>query len=96
MISMRKLFVILVSTIAAAGLSSASTLGQPSSSQPTDAEAHLHNYGDIDKTCIAWTDHCRSCRRRADGGPLCSNIGISCTPEKVECVQRAESDEKAK
>ena len=47
------------------------------------AEIHLHNYGEFDKVCMAWTDGCRNCNR--DGG--CSNIGIACQPKEVTCLQ---------
>ncbi len=32
------------------------------------AEIHLHNCGEFDKACMAWTDGCRNCKR--DGGLL--------------------------
>ena len=42
--------------------------------------------------CAEWTDRCVTCRRDA-GKITCSNIGIACQPQAVECV-RAEPAEK--
>jgi hypothetical protein len=42
--------------------------------------------------CAVWTDHCVTCSRTA-GGTSCSNIGIACQPQPVECLQ---SEEEAK
>ena len=44
----------------------------------------VHNYGDIDKACLRWTDTCRVCDRI--GG--CGNIGIACQPGHVRCTER--------
>jgi hypothetical protein len=52
------------------------------------AEVHLHNYGEFDKACVAWTDGCRNCSRNAG----CSNIGIACQPKAVTCLQYVSSD----
>jgi len=57
-------------------------------------ERHVHNYGDLDRTCTHWTDRCRACSRGADGAPNCSNIGIVCAPAEVECSARREDAEK--
>jgi hypothetical protein len=42
--------------------------------------------------CAVWTDRCVTCSRTA-GGASCSNIGIACQPQPVECLQ---SEEEAK
>ena len=52
------------------------------------SQTHVHNYGDVDRTCTSWTDRCRTCTRGSNGALLCSNIGIACQPEKVECTAR--------
>jgi hypothetical protein len=52
---------------------------------------HVYNYGDVDNTCIRWTDHCRTCSRGTGGDPICSNIGIACQPAEVECSERGHS-----
>jgi hypothetical protein len=48
--------------------------------------------------CAVWTDRCVTCSRAA-GGASCSNIGIACQPQPVECLQTEEEakklDEKA-
>jgi hypothetical protein len=37
--------------------------------------------------CSRWTDDCVSCSRGADGAaPVCSNIGFSCQPKPVRCL----------
>lgn len=35
--------------------------------------------------CTVWTDRCVTCQREA-GKISCSNIGIACQPQAVECV----------
>jgi hypothetical protein len=40
-------------------------------------EAHVWNYGDLDRTCLRWTHGCVVC----DRGSLCSNIGFACTSQ---------------
>lgn len=37
--------------------------------------------------CAAWTDRCVSCERRPEGRVSCSNIGIACQPQAVQCVR---------
>jgi len=52
------------------------------------AEVHLHNYGEFDKACVAWTDGCRNC----SGDAGCSNLGIACQPKEVTCLQHLPSE----
>jgi hypothetical protein len=61
---------------------------------PEAAEASIHAYGDRDKTCLAWTDKCRSCARGDADAVTCSNIGIACQPAEITCTSRP--PEKAK
>jgi hypothetical protein len=43
--------------------------------------------------CAAWTDRCVICQR--EGGKIaCSNIGIACQPQAVECVRSEPVEEK--
>jgi hypothetical protein len=37
--------------------------------------------------CMVWTDRCVTCTRLADL-VSCSNIGIACQPQAVECVEQ--------
>jgi len=63
----------------------------PCSAEATSApktEPQVNNYGEVDQTCLRWTDECRICGRGNDNGPACSNIGIACQPTKVRCLQR--------
>jgi hypothetical protein len=55
---------------------------------PAPAEASIHGYGDRDKTCLAWSDTCRSCERGADETIVCSNIAIACQPAAITCSSR--------
>lgn len=72
----------------AAGL--AQTSEPPPAPQAPAAEPSIHGYGDRDKTCMAWTDTCRSCER-GDGDTVhCSNIGIACQPAEITCSRRSE------
>jgi hypothetical protein len=43
--------------------------------------------------CAEWTDRCVVCRRDA-GKIACSNIGIACQPQAVECVRAEPAEEK--
>jgi hypothetical protein len=43
--------------------------------------------------CAVWTDRCVSCQRDA-GKITCSNIGIACQPQAVECVRPEAVEEK--
>jgi len=62
---------------------------QPSASPPpSPAEASIHAYGDRDKTCLAWTDQCRTCTRGANDEVSCANIGIACQPAAIACTAR--------
>jgi hypothetical protein len=54
----------------------------------SSAEASIHAYGDRDKTCLAWTDKCRTCARAEADAINCSNIGIACQPAEITCTSR--------
>jgi hypothetical protein len=57
---------------------------------PAASEANIFTYGDVDKTCMGWTDGCRNCSRSSGRMPNCGNIGIACQPQdKVTCFDRA-------
>ena len=43
--------------------------------------------------CAAWTDRCVTCQRDA-GKITCSNIGIACLPQAVECLRQEPAEEK--
>jgi len=58
------------------------------------AEKHLHNYGELDATCVRWTDRCRTCTRGISETPICSNIGVACQPREVECMERLDKTDK--
>jgi hypothetical protein len=61
----------------------------PSGAPEEAATANIFSYGDVDKTCMQWTDGCRNCSRGTDQSPNCSNIGIACQPQdKVTCHSR--------
>jgi len=71
-------------------------VAQQSSGEPEGAAAaNIFSYGDVDKTCMQWTDGCRNCSRGTDQSPNCSNIGISCQPQdKVRCLSRTPDNAK--
>ncbi|MEA2930755.1 MAG: hypothetical protein QOG38_3183 [Hyphomicrobiales bacterium] len=52
-------------------------------------DASIHSFGDTDKTCLEWTDACRTCLRVANTA-MCPNIGIACQPKPITCVRREE------
>jgi len=70
---------------------------QPTEMQQPGAvlEVDIFNYGEVDKTCIRWTDSCRNCSRGSGPMPDCGNIGIACQPQdKVTCFGRAPESSK--
>jgi hypothetical protein len=73
---------------AAAFLIGSAASAQQATPAGNQIETHVHNYGDRNSTCLRWTDQCRTCNRDAGGNPVCSNIGISCQPVEVQCVER--------
>jgi hypothetical protein len=85
----------MVGIIIAALLANAPALGQeqapPPASAPPDDAATIHNYGSIEKTCLRWTDGCRTCARETDDKQVCSNIGIACQPAAIICTTRREA-----
>jgi hypothetical protein len=65
---------------------------QPTGTQdpPAAREVNIFDYGEVDKTCLMWTDGCRNCSRGTGPMPICGNIGIACQPQdKVACFGRA-------
>lgn len=84
---MRMSFAVLALVFALAG-ARAQTSSAPAPPSPPSAEASIHGYGDHDKTCIAWTDQCRTCARGANDEVTCSNIGIACQPAAIACTAR--------
>ncbi len=62
--------------------------------QPPPVDASFHAYGDRDKTCLQWTDGCRTCTRREGADDQCSNIGPACQPVAISCAQRKEPEKK--
>jgi hypothetical protein len=96
---MMKLFPITIRLFTGVVLISATALPKEISEQSEtpaakEIDKHVHNYGDLDRTCIRWTDKCRNCSRSVSGDLICSNIGIACEPAKVECLERRQDDEK--
>jgi hypothetical protein len=58
-------------------------------------EVDIFSYGEVDKTCMRWTDGCRNCSRGSGPMPDCGNIGIACQPQdKVTCFGRAPDSSK--
>jgi hypothetical protein len=43
--------------------------------------------------CAVWTDRCVTCTHEA-GRIACSNIGIACQPQAVECVRSEQAEQK--
>lgn len=80
--------------IISVALSVSSSAGLAQTSEPVPippapaAEPSIQGYSDRDKTCVAWTDTCRSCERGADDTIVCSNIGIACQPAEIICSSR--------
>jgi len=62
---------------------------QSKSSDFSADDASIHSFGDTDKTCLEWTDACRTCLRVANTA-MCPNIGIACQPKPITCVRREE------
>jgi hypothetical protein len=69
---------------------------QPETQNPPAAhEVDIFSYGEVDKTCMTWTDGCRNCSRGSGPFPDCGNIGIACQPRAtVTCFERAAGNAK--
>ncbi len=65
----------------------------PVPSQQTQPGPSIQSYGDRNKSCLAWTDACRTCQRGSGDEVHCSNIGIACQPAEITCTR---NDERAK
>ncbi len=50
----------------------------------------IQSYGDRNKSCLAWTDTCRTCQRGSGDEVHCSNIGIACQPAEITCTRNEE------
>lgn len=70
------------------------SLASSAQAPPQAADASFHAYGEKDKTCLQWTDGCRTCTRSDGADEQCSNIGPACQPSKINCVQRREAEKK--
>jgi hypothetical protein len=71
------------------------TLPTDTQETPAASEANIFSYGEVDKTCMRWTDGCRNCGRGSGPMPNCGNIGIACQPQdKVTCFSRAQENAK--
>jgi hypothetical protein len=55
---------------------------------PDDPAVQVHPPG-----CAVWTDRCVTCEHDA-GKTSCSNIGVVCQPQAVECVRATPPEEK--
>jgi hypothetical protein len=55
---------------------------------PNDPAVQAHLPG-----CAVWTDRCVNCQRDA-GKITCSNIGIACQPQAVECLRAEPAEQK--
>jgi len=82
--------------LAMALLPAAAAAAQEASKEPSppagagSPSMHVHNYGAFDRTCLRWTDGCRTCARDSAGQATCSNIGIACQPAEVKCVAQGQ------
>jgi hypothetical protein len=56
---------------------------------PDDPAVQAHLRG-----CTVWTDRCVTCEREAPGRIFCSNIGIACQPQAVECLRSETAEDK--
>ena len=56
------------------------------SSRLTPRELTVFDYGNNNKTCVAWSDGCVTCRRINGEQGQCSNVGIACQPGEVRCL----------
>jgi len=55
--------------------------------EPLRTDRPVEAHGDIDTGCRAWTDGCRLCRKVGED-PVCTPVGIACTPGPVVCTAR--------
>jgi hypothetical protein len=75
------------------------TLAQDSAPTPPPTapggEPSIYNFGATDRTCLSWSDGCRTCSYdKESSSAICSNVGIACQPREVTCVTRRPDTEK--
>ena len=87
---MRILIIISVALALSVSTGRSQTADPAPTPSPPAAEASIHGYGDRDKTCMVWTDTCRSCERGDGDSVHCSNVGIACQPAAITCSRRSE------
>jgi hypothetical protein len=70
-------------------LAAASPLAQADAPKPEPlrTDRPVEAFGDTDTGCRGWTDGCRLCRKVGDD-PVCTPVGIACTPGRVVCTAR--------
>ena len=88
---------LMVAITSAAAQDAAAQDSAPTPPIPTapDQEPSLYNYGTVDRTCLNWSDGCRTCSYDKDLSlAICSNVGIACEPRELICVARQPDAEK--
>jgi hypothetical protein len=60
----------------------------PTGAPPDDPAVQANMPG-----CAAWTDRCVTCER-TEGKIACSNIGIACQPQALQCLRPEVPEEK--
>ena len=55
-------------------------------SEPAPAPAAASPRAPPHATCREWSDGCRTCQRAPGGEVACSNVGIACVPNAMQCT----------
>lgn len=80
-----KLIVALIFSVSGTHVS----IAQQQSAQQTESQIAIHRYGELDKLCASWSDGCVNCNKNG-----CSNIGPSCQPRSISCLQEIKDESK--
>lgn len=62
-------------------------LPKPSEAKPSINIFKQRELSGADKTCVEWTDGCRTCQRSRPDAFTCSNVGIACVQTAGRCTR---------
>jgi hypothetical protein len=86
--NVRALYLILNIAIAACAFHPATAADVPIPPPEHTAPAKENLVHTNQAKCLRWTDECVSCTRgESNEPPLCSNIGVTCQPKAIRCVE---------
>jgi hypothetical protein len=54
----------------------------------SDVPPSMEGYGEVNPTCLEWSDGCQTCRAETSGAkPACSTVAIACKRAAPSCAK---------